>query len=111
MSEKKLELYYGSDNTLTVRNLKRVATGALVPDADVVSVEARVLDAAGVPVSGISDPISFSPNASLTSAWDGTISDTGPGWAVGDVGRIEYTATLTDGSVRLRSRDYVVLRK
>lgn len=111
MSLARMELYFGSDNTLTVRNLKRESTGVLVDDADVVDVTARVLDSSGAAVSGIPDPITFSAVSGVTGAWNGTISDTGPGWSVGDKGRVDYTATLTDGSVRLRSRDYIVVRK
>ena len=99
------DLFENTDMTLKVINLRNKLTGALVTGA---TVTVRVLDSAGVIVTGTTDPIAAVEQAlPLKGLYHAPLADTAS-LAVDATGTLEYTADGGAGLHREWIETYVV---
>jgi len=77
-------LFINSDMVLEVSNLRDLITDALVTGA---TVTARVLNAAGAAVGGVSDPLTLTEVAGKSGLYRASVPD-GASLSVGDTGTI-----------------------
>ncbi len=96
--------FENTDMTPKVVNLRKEVTKVLQEGS---TVTARVLDAAGDPVAGISDPITFTEQTGFKGLYHGDIPDTAS-LVTGDTGTIVWTANSGAGFNREWTETYIV---
>ena len=107
MALERVEFFVGSTSTLSLRNLKRVDTKPTTQITDA-SVTARMLDAAGAAVTGVSDPVTLSAVSGFDGFYQGTIPETAS-VSVGDTGQFVITAVSVSAGTRVFYVDYKVV--
>ena len=97
-------LFENTDMVMKIINLRNDITGVLQTGA---TITARILDSAGAPVAGISDPVTFVEQVGFKGLYHGPIPDTAT-LANGDTGTILFVADVGAGLHREWTETYVV---